>query len=155
MEQPAGLATIASGRGQPECDAHGNEGFCVQGFVCGLLARKEPVMATATQGRDNGSAKSEGTRKQRPIWSKGFPVKVAVFEFPTENGPPNYSVKITRSFRRDENSDWETSDYLGAQDLLRGSRLLEAADAFIQARLEADYKSRKADQPVGDSDVQF
>jgi hypothetical protein len=68
---------------------------------------------------------------------------VAVFEFPTENGPPNFSVKLTRTFRRDEESEWETTDYLGGGDLLRAAKLLEAADAFVQSRLEADYQSKK------------
>jgi hypothetical protein len=104
-------------------------------------------MATATQNRANGkstSQSSDGGKKQRPVWSKkGFPVEVAVFEFPTENGPPNFSVKLTRTFRRDENSAWETSDFLGGSDLLRGAKLLEAADAFVQSRLEAEYRTRK------------
>ena len=112
-------------------------------------------MATTTQSRENGNGKSEQSRKQRPIWSKGFPIKVAVFEFATSNGPPNYSVKLTRSFKRDEESEWETSDYLGAQDLLRASRLLEAADAFVQSRLEIDYKSRKAEQGNEGGDSNF
>ncbi len=104
-------------------------------------------MATAMTNRVNGTSQTSanGSGKQRPIWTKkGFPVQVAVFEFPSENGPPNYSVKLTRSFRRDEESEWETTDYLSGSDLLRGVKLLEAADTFIQARLEADYKARKA-----------
>lgn len=101
------------------------------------------------------SQKSQGARKQRPVWSQGFPVKVAVFEFPTENGGPNFSVKLTRSFKRDEESDWETSDYLSAGDLLRASRLLEAADAFIQKRLEADYQARKLQRNEENADANF
>jgi hypothetical protein len=104
-------------------------------------------MATATQGKSRGEkqAASDG-RKQRPIWTrKGFPLTVAVFEFPSASGeaPPNFSVKLTRTFRRDEDSEWENSEYLGGGDLLRGAKLLEAADAFVQSRLETFYRNRK------------
>ena len=101
-------------------------------------------MATQTQSRVEGKNANDNGRKQRPAWTKkGFPLTVAVFEFPTENGPPNFSVKITRSYRRDENSPWENSEYLGGGDLLRAAKLLEAADAFVQSRLETEYRSRK------------
>ena len=101
-------------------------------------------MATQSQRRVEGKQASDGSRKQRPVWTKkGFPLTVAVFEFPMENGPPNFSVKLTRSFRREENSPWENSEYLGGGDLLRAAKLLEAADAFVQSRLEAEYRSRK------------
>ncbi len=105
-------------------------------------------MATATKS----------SKKQRPVWTKkAFPLTVAVFEFPsgTEATPPNYSVKLTRSFKRDESSEWETSDYLGAGDLLRGAKLLEAADAFVLARLEADYQSRKTERNEVDGNDEF
>ena len=101
-------------------------------------------MATQAKSRVEGKSSNDNGRKQRPVWTKkGFPLQVAVFEFPTENGPPNFSVKLTRTFRRDESSEWESSDYLGGSDLLRAAKLLEAADAFIQSRLEAEYRSRK------------
>ena len=101
-------------------------------------------MATQAQSRVEGTKTSDNGRKQRPVWTRtGFPVTVAVFEFPTESGPPNFSVKLTRTFRRDEDSPWENSEYLGGGDLLRAAKLLEAADAFVQSRLEAEYRSRK------------
>lgn len=112
-------------------------------------------MATATTNRASGNGKGQpqgngSGHKQQPIWTKkGFPVQVAVFEFPTDNGRPNYSVKLTRTFRRDEESEWESSEYLGGSDLLRAAKLLEAADAFIQARLESDYQARRASQAEG------
>ena len=107
-------------------------------------------MATQVQSRANGKNGTEQSqngsgKKQRPVWTKkGFPCQVAVFEFPMENGPPNFSVKLTRSFKRDEASEWETSEYLSGSDLLRAAKLLEAADVFIQNRLEADYKAKRA-----------
>ena len=109
-------------------------------------------MATESASGTSANSKSGAARKQRPVWTKGFPLTAAVFEFPNSDGPPNFSVKLTRSFRRDENSEWEHSEYLGASDLLRGAKLLEAADAFVQSRLEADYRTRKADK---DGESQF
>lgn len=104
-------------------------------------------MAAQSQSRVAGKSGSDSGRKSRPVWTKkGFPLQVAVFEFPTDNGPPNFSVKLTRTFRRDEESEWETSDYLGGSDLLRAAKLLEAADGFVQSRLESDYRSRKEEQ---------
>lgn len=105
-------------------------------------------MATATKS----------SKKLRPVWTKkAFPLTVAVFEFPsgTNETAPNYSVKLTRSFKRDESSEWESSDYLGAGDLLRGAKLLEAADLFILARLESDYQSRKAERNDVDGNDEF
>ncbi len=105
-------------------------------------------MATANVSSKSVNSKSDGARKQRPVWSKGFPLTAAVFEFPNANGdgPPNFSIKLTRTFRLDENSEWQHSEYLGGGDLLRGAKLLEAADAFVQSRLEADYRNRKAEK---------
>ena len=101
-------------------------------------------MATQTQSRGEGKNANDNGRKQRPVWTKkGFPLTVAVFEFPTDNGSPNFSVKLTRTFRRDEHSEWENSEYLSGGDLLRAVKLLESADAFVQSRLEAAYRSRK------------
>jgi hypothetical protein len=104
-------------------------------------------MATATQSKGRGTRASENGQKHRPVWTKtGFPLTIAVFEFPTESGPPNFSVKITRSFKRDEDLEWENTEYLGGGDLLRAAKLLEAADAFVQSRLEAFHQSRKANE---------
>lgn len=105
-------------------------------------------MATVNASSKSASSKNGSARKQRPAWTKrSFPLTVAVFEFPSANGdaPPTFSVRLTRSFRRDENSEWENSEYLTGGDLLRAAKLLEAADAFVQSRLEADYQSRKKD----------
>ncbi len=103
-------------------------------------------MVARTQGRAQGAKVNDNGRKQRPVWTKtGFPLTVAVFEFPTENGPPNFSVKLTRTFKRDEDSDWENTEYLGGGDLLRAAKFFEDADAFVQSRLEEDFRARKAE----------
>ena len=105
-------------------------------------------MATATKsGAKNGSA------KPRPIFAKTyFPVQVAVFEH-SNDGRANYSVKLTRSFRRDEESEWETTEYLSPQDLLPAARLLGEAYEAIQARQDEAYRER---QQAGEgSDDQF
>lgn len=106
-------------------------------------------MATVSTSANSANSKNDSARKQRPAWTKkGFPLEVAVFEFPNANGdgPPTFSIKLTRSFRRDENSEWENSEFLGGSDLLRGAKLLEAADAFVQSRLEGDYQNRKSER---------
>ena len=108
-------------------------------------------MATTSVGSRSANSKSSGAQKQQPVWKEGFPVTAAVFEFENtnENGPPNFSVKLTRSFRRDEDSDWESSEYLGGTDLLRGAKLLEAADQYVQSRLEEHYRNRKSERSQG------
>lgn len=103
-------------------------------------------MTTAAKSQESSNRGNEQGRRQRPAWSKtSFPLTVAVFEFPTENGSPNFSVKLTRAFRRDESSEWENTEYLGGGDLLRAAKMLESADAFVQSRLQADYRARKED----------
>lgn len=98
-------------------------------------------MATASKAT-NGN----GSRKQRPIFSKTyFPVQVAVFEHTTDGGRPNHSVKLTRTFRRDEESEWETSEYLGAQDLLPAAKLLSEAYEAVQMRLDEAYRERQGE----------
>ncbi len=101
-------------------------------------------MATQTQSRAAAENGNGNTWKQRPAWTKsGFPLTVAVFEYQSESGPPNFSISLTRSFRRDENSEWENSNYLGGGDLLRATRLLGAADGYVQSRLEAYFRARR------------
>ena len=89
---------------------------------------------------------NSGAQKQRPIFAQSFfPVQVAVFEHPNE-GRPNYSVRLTRSFRRDDQSDWETTEYLSIQDLLPAARLLTAAYDAIQQRQEEVCRERQGDR---------
>ena len=102
-------------------------------------------MASATQSRGTANSRTKRDEKQRPAWSKkAFPLSIAVFEF-ENNGdvPPNFSVKLQRTFRRDEDSDWEQSEYLSGNDLLRAAKLFEDADEFVQSRIEAYYAERK------------
>lgn len=97
-------------------------------------------MAAATKSSKNGSG------KQRPVFDKSyFPVKVAVFEHDNE-GRRNFSVKLTRAFRRDEHSEWESTDYLGPQDLLPAARLLGEAFEAIQMRQDEAYRARQGDE---------
>ncbi|MFO0791019.1 MAG: hypothetical protein U0805_16290 [Pirellulales bacterium] len=95
-------------------------------------------MATTTT-----KSATNGTAKQRPVFAKSyFPVKVAVFEH-ANDGRRNYSVKLTRTFRRDEESEWETTDYLGPQDLLPAARLLGEAYEAIAAFQDEAYRERQ------------
>lgn len=71
----------------------------------------------------------------------------------TNDGRMNFSVKLTRSFKRDEESEWETTEYLSPQDLLPAARLLGEAYEAIQARQDQAYRER---QQAGEgSDDQF
>ncbi|QEG36087.1 hypothetical protein [Bythopirellula goksoeyrii] len=91
----------------------------------------------AALAKQQESSASENGRKQRPVWTKtGFSLTIALFEFPSENGAPNFSVKLTRTFKRDEESPWENSEHLGGGDFNRASQLYEYADAFVQSRLQ-------------------
>lgn len=106
-------------------------------------------MATATK-----SANGASQQKQRPVFAKAFfPVQIAVFEH-SNDGRRNYSVKLTRSFRRDEESEWETTEYLGPQDLLPAARLLGEAYDAIQSLLESAYRERQ-NQPEGETRDRF
>ena len=105
-------------------------------------------MATTTKSAKHGAA------KQRPVFAKVyFPVQIAVFEH-EHDGRRNYSVKLTRSFRRDEESEWETTEYLAAQDLLPAARLLGEAFDAIQALQDSAYRDRQ-NQPEGESRDRF
>lgn len=105
-------------------------------------------MATTTS-----EAKGNKNRKQRPVFSRSyFPVQVAVFEHDND-GRKNFSVKLTRSFRRSEEAEWEQTEYLSAQDLLPAAKLLGDAYSAIQALLEKAYRERRSDEPsYGGSD---
>ena len=99
-------------------------------------------MANATK---NGAKR--GAAKPRPIFAKSyFPVQVAVFEH-SNDGRTNFSVKLTRSFRRDEESEWESTEYLGVQDLHPAARLLGEAYEAIQARQDEAYRERQGESP--------
>ncbi|MFO0915912.1 MAG: hypothetical protein U0795_23335 [Pirellulales bacterium] len=96
-------------------------------------------MATSAK---NGNGKAA---KKRPVISKRYwPVQVAVFEFENE-GRVNHSIEVTRTFRRDGESEWETSSYLTSQDLLPAARLLEEAYSEIQARMQRHFADRHGD----------
>jgi hypothetical protein len=73
------------------------------------------------------------------VWPNVVP---RVFEHSNE-GRPNYSVKLSRSFRRDEESEWESTEYLGVQDLLPAARLLGEAYDAIQARQDEAFRGRQ------------
>jgi hypothetical protein len=93
-------------------------------------------MATSAK---SGSAK---TAKRRPVFSKRYwPVQVAVFEFENDERL-NHSIELTRTFRRDGDSEWETTPYLTAQDLLPAAKLLGEAYSVIQSRIQKEFAER-------------
>ena len=84
------------------------------------------------------------SKKSTIVLSKRyFPVEIAVFEHTDGDSRPSYTVKLTRSFRRNEGSEWETTDYLSPQDLLPAARLLSEAYGAIQAKLQKAYEERR------------
>ena len=102
-------------------------------------------MATGTNGQ---------ATKRRPVWTRKFwPVEIAVFEYVNGDGRPQHSVKLSKSFRRDEESDWETTDFLSAQDVLIAKELLTEAYRFIQARLQKAFESRKDSEAMNEVEV--
>lgn len=102
-------------------------------------------MATTTK-----AANGRHEQKQQPIFSRTFfPVQIAVFEHTSDNGRLNFSVKLTRTFRRDEGGEWESTEYLGAADLLPAARLLSAAYDVIQTRLESAFRERRQAEQEG------
>jgi hypothetical protein len=103
------------------------------------------IMATGTNG--------EAT-KRRPIWSRKYwPVEAAVFEYLNKDGRLQHSVKLSKSFRRKEDSPWETTELLSTQDIPVAKELLSDAYRFIQARLQKDYESRKDSAVVNEVEV--
>lgn len=83
----------------------------------------------------------DNSKKQRPIFSKRyFPVEVAVFEHRNGDDKLNHSVILRRSFRRDPEADWETTEYLSAQDLLPAAKLLSEAFEAVQRRLQQAFR---------------
>ncbi len=111
----------------------------------------------ASVSAKNGSAKSGQTKaaKNRPVFSKKYwPVQISVFEFQNDERI-NHSVEITRTFRRDEESEWETTTYLTAQDLLPAAKLLDEAYSVIQARIQKDFAERNGQTADSDEPVPF
>jgi hypothetical protein len=92
----------------------------------------------ATSQRTDGKTSGRQT-KQRPVFCrKFFPVQVAVFEYEND-GRLNHSVSLTRSFRRDADSEWENTPYLTVSDLLPAAKLLNDAYSVIHARLQQAF----------------
>ncbi len=84
-----------------------------------------------------------GTVRSYSVFSKAyFPVQVGVFEH-SNDGKLNYSVHLTRIFRRDDQSEWESTDYLRTEDLLPAARLLGEAYEEIQALKDKAYRERQ------------
>lgn len=92
------------------------------------------------------------TPENQPTEASGRPIasfegsgnlQVAVWKYKQENGPDNYSVKLSRSYK-DKEGEYQTTDYLRDSDLLRATALLEQADQWI----EAD-KGRRISQSAG------
>ena len=53
-----------------------------------------------------------------------------------------YSVIPTRSYKQGDDT-WRETDSLGSDDLLAMAKLLDQADTWITAQMQADAKARK------------
>ena len=75
---------------------------------------------------------TEQPQGQRPVASfKGDGITVAVWKFKDEEkGWDRYSVKLSRSYKSDD--EYVNTEYLRGEDLLRATKLLSAADDWIQ-----------------------
>lgn len=84
---------------------------------------------------------------KKPVFEQVyFPVRVAVFAHEGDEGSVNYSTKVTKSFRRSEDADWENSEYLSPEDLLPAAQLLEQAYRYVQTEQQARYQQRRAER---------
>ena len=89
------------------------------------------------------------TSAKKPVFERVyFPVRLAVFEHEGEGGRINYSAKVTKTCRRGEDQPWENTEYLGPDELLAGAKLLEAAHAFIQSKLQRRYERTREDRQL-------
>lgn len=95
-------------------------------------------------------AAKAATVRNYSVFSKSyFPVDVAVFEH-LNDGRRNYSVRLSRAFRRDEQSQWESTEYLRPEDLLPAARLLGEAFEAIQGMKDKAYRERQGAEANGD-----
>lgn len=107
-------------------------------------------MATASTKSDNGQAT---TKRRRPVFSKKYwPVQVSVFEFQNDDRL-NHSVELTRTFRRDKDSEWETTTFLTTDDLLPAAKLLGEAYSVIQARIQKEIAERSGQTAEHEGDA--
>ena len=85
---------------------------------------------------DNEQNQNEATTQEtsgRPAarFSGTGGISVAVWKHKTDKGYDNYSIKIDRSYKKDD-GEYETTPYLRDSDLLRTQKLLEQADDWIE-----------------------
>lgn len=78
------------------------------------------------------AAESSNTRPAASFSGTGG-IHVAVWKNRSENDQDVYSVKIDRRYKDDKDSEFKSTQYLRAGDLLRTQKLLEQADAWIEA----------------------
>lgn len=54
------------------------------------------------------------------------------------------SVRLTRTFKRKESTTWESSEYLGAEHVLRAARLLERAHDWLVEHQNQKHSDQRA-----------
>ena len=113
----------------PNPSGASKQGFFDDVFGCGFLLEEPQDGYDNDEECERTVLPSSGPYSTSPT----FPCKSPCFEHEND-GRRNFSVKLTRMFRRDEESEWESTEYLGPQDLL------PAAD-FSAKRIEAIARS--------------
>ncbi len=78
----------------------------------------------------NDTSTETGRRPAAQFTGSGG-INVAVWKHKNDKGYDNYSVKLERSYK-DGNGEYQATQYLRDDDLLRAQKLLEQADAWIE-----------------------
>ena len=75
---------------------------------------------------------SNNDQKQRPVaeFKGSGGIKVAVWKHKHGEGPDGYSIRIDRSYR--DGDEFQSTQYLRDQDLLRTQKLIAQADDWIE-----------------------
>ena len=76
------------------------------------------------------SEEEQQAKRPAASFSGSGGLNVAVWKYKTEDKPDRYSVKIERTYK--DGDDYQTTQYLRDQDLLRAKELLQNADEWIE-----------------------
>ena len=86
------------------------------------------------ENEEQTHAANDGGSPQRPVakFSGSGGIQLAVWKHKSESGRDNYSVRIERSYKGDD-EEFQSTNYLRDGDLLRAQKLLSQADDWIES----------------------
>lgn len=92
-------------------------------------------MNQPSQSALSSEAREPASDNARPAASfKGSGgLQVAIWKNRSEQGFDNYSIRIERTYKEGQEGPFKTTSYFRDSDLLRVSKLIEQADAWIEA----------------------